>query len=65
MRKDIIDEIMKIVNEQIKTAGYDVVLDKSGMSMGQVPVVIYSKAELDFSKSIIETLNKDAKPANP
>jgi hypothetical protein len=56
---------MKIVNEQIKNAGYDVVLDKSGMSMGQVPVVIYSKAELDFSKSIIETLNKDAKPANP
>jgi len=65
MRKDIIDDIMKIVNEQIKTAGYDVVLDKSGMSMGQVPVVIYSKAELDFSKSIIETLNKGAKPANP
>ena len=48
-----------------KDAGYDVVLDKSGMSMGQVPVVIYSKAELDFSKSIIETLNKDAKPATP
>jgi Skp family chaperone for outer membrane proteins len=65
MRKDIIDDIMKIVNEQIKNAGYDVVLDKSGMSMGQVPVVIYSKAELDFSKSIIETLNKDAKPATP
>ena len=35
------------------------------MSMGQVPVVIYSKAELDFSKAIIEALNKDAKPANP
>ena len=65
MSKDIIDDIMKIVNEQIKTAGYDVVLDKSGLSMGQVPVVIYSKAELDFSKSIIEALNKDAKPANP
>ena len=65
MRKDIIDDIMKIVNEQIKNAGYDIVLDKSGMSMGQVPVVIYSKADLDFSKSIIDTLNKDAKPANP
>ena len=65
MRKDIIDDIMKVVNEQIKTAGYDIVLDKSGMSMGQVPVVIYSRNELDFSKSIIEALNKDAKPANP
>ena len=65
MRKDIIDDIMKVVNEQIKNAGYDIVLDKSGMSMGQVPVVIYSKADLDFSKAIIEALNKDAKPANP
>ena len=65
MRKDIIDDIMKVVNEQIKNAGYDIVLDKSGMSMGQVPVVIYSKAELDFSKTIIEALNKGAKPANP
>ena len=65
LRKDIIDDIMKVVNEQIKNAGYDIVLDKSGMSMGQVPVVIYSKAELDFSKAIIEALNKGAKPANP
>jgi Skp family chaperone for outer membrane proteins len=60
MRKDIIDDIMKIVNEQIKNAGYDVVLDKSGMSMGQVPVVLFSAPNLDFSKEIIDTLNKDA-----
>lgn len=65
MRKDIIDDIMKVVNEQIKTANYDIVLDKSGMSMGQVPVVIYSRDALDFSKAIIEALNKGAKPANP
>jgi Skp family chaperone for outer membrane proteins len=65
MRKDIIDDIMKVVNEQIKTADYDIVLDKSGMSMGQVPVVIYSRDTLDFSKAIIEALNKGAKPANP
>lgn len=65
MRKDIIDDIMKVVNEQIKTADYDIVLDKSGMSMGQVPVVIYSRDSLDFSKTIIEALNKGAKPANP
>jgi outer membrane protein len=60
MRKDIIDDIMKIVNNEVKNAGYDLVLDKSGMSMGQVPVVIYSRADLDFSKSIVEALNKDA-----
>jgi hypothetical protein len=60
MRKDIIDDIMKIVNNQVKNAGYDLVLDKSGMSMGQVPVVLFSRNEMDFSKSILDTLNKDA-----
>jgi Skp family chaperone for outer membrane proteins len=64
MRKDIIEDIMKIVNDRVKNAGYDLVLDKSGMSMGQVPVVLFSANSMDFSKDIIEALNKDAaKPA--
>jgi Skp family chaperone for outer membrane proteins len=60
MRKDIIDDIMKIVENQVKNAGYDLVLDKSGMSMGQVPVVVYSRNDLDFSKTIVDALNTDA-----
>ncbi len=65
MRKDIIEDIMKIVNEKVKTAGYDLVLDKSGASMGQIPVVLYSRGDLDFSTEIVTTLNKNApKPAS-
>jgi len=30
MRKDIIEDIMKVVNEKVKAAGYDLVLDKTG-----------------------------------
>jgi Skp family chaperone for outer membrane proteins len=60
MRKDIIEDIMKVVTEKVKAAGYDLVLDKSGASLGQVPVVLYSRPDLDFSKEIIETLNKNA-----
>jgi hypothetical protein len=30
------------------------------MSMGQVPVVLYSKEGMDFTSEIIELLNKDA-----
>ena len=63
--KDIIDDIMKVVNEKVKAAGYDVVFDKSGASMGQIPVVLYSRADLDFSNDIITSLNKTApKPAS-
>jgi len=64
MRKDIIDDIMKVVNDKVKNAGYDLVFDKSGMSMGQVPVLIYSSATIDFSKDIIEALNKNAGKAS-
>ena len=65
MRKDIIDDIMKVVNAQVSSAGYDLVLDKSGLSAGQIPVVVYSREDLDFSKSIIETLNASAPKVTP
>jgi Skp family chaperone for outer membrane proteins len=58
MRKDIIDEIMKVVNEQTHIRGYDIVLDKSGLSAGAVPVVLYSRPDLDISNSVITILNK-------
>ena len=65
MRKDIIDDIMKVVTEKVKAAGYDLVLDKSGASMGQIPVVLYSRGDLDFSNEIVTILNKNApKPAS-
>ncbi len=63
MRKDIVDDIMKAVNEKVKAAGFDLVLDKSGMSMGQIPVVLYSRGDLDFSSEIIAALNKTAPAA--
>jgi hypothetical protein len=36
------------------------VLDKSGASLGQVPVVLFARNDLDFSADIITTLNKTA-----
>ena len=60
MRKDIIEDIMKVITEKVKAAGYDLVLDKSGASLGQVPVVLFARNDLDFSADIITTLNKTA-----
>lgn len=64
MRKDILQDIMAAVNDKVKAAGFDLVLDKSGMSMGQIPVVLYSRGDLDFSSEIISTLNKTAPKSN-
>ncbi len=65
MRKDIIDDIMAVVNEKVKAGSYDLVFDKSGASMGQIPVLLYSRNDMDFSNEIITQLNKTApKPSS-
>ncbi|HLB32747.1 MAG: hypothetical protein A3F67_00520 [Verrucomicrobia bacterium RIFCSPHIGHO2_12_FULL_41_10] len=61
MRKDIIDEIMKVVNEQIKIRGFNIVFDKSGLSAGAVPVVLYSSPDFDVSSEVIAVLNSAKK----
>lgn len=65
MRKDIIEDIMKTVNAKVSDTGYDLVFDKSGLSMGQIPVVIYSRDDMDFSKDIIAKLNATAPKVKP
>ena len=60
MRKDIVDDIMKTVAEIVKAKGYDIVFDKSGLSAGAVPVVLYSREDLDFSSEVAAALNKNA-----
>ena len=60
MRKDIVDDIMKAVTDLVKSKGYDIVFDKSGLSAGAVPIVLYSRDDLDFSQDVIASLNKTA-----
>jgi len=66
MRKDILDDIMKVVNEKVKAGNYDLVLDKTGISISQVPVIIFSRPDIDFSKDVVDALNKNTpKAAEP
>ena len=60
MRKDIVDDIMKSLTDLVKAKGYDIVFDKSGLSAGAVPIVLYSRDDLDFSQDVISALNKTA-----
>ena len=65
MRGDIVQDIMKVVDSKVKADGFDLVLDSSGLGISQVKVVLYSAPSMDFSDSIISTLNANApkKPA--
>ena len=60
MRGDIVQDIMKVVETKVKSDGYDLVFDSSGLGISQVRVVLYSAPSMDFSDSIITELNKGA-----
>lgn len=60
MRGDIVQDIMKVVEARVKSDGYDLVLDSSGLGISQVKVVLFSAPSMDFSDSIITELNKNA-----
>ena len=62
-RDAIVDEIMKVVNDQVRAANYDIVFDRSGFSVNNiVPVLLYSRDNYDFSDSVITKLNS-SRPA--
>ena len=59
MRSGIVDEINKIVMDKVKAENYDVVFDKSGMSLNGVSVVMYAKDSFDFTEAVVTALNKN------
>src|SRR6202795_679336 len=66
MRDGIVEEIMKVVNEQVKAANYDLVFDRSGFSANNiVPVLLYSRDNYDFSDSVITKLNANRPATTP
>jgi Skp family chaperone for outer membrane proteins len=65
MRETIVKEITDQVLERVKTNGMDLVLDKSGVGMQGVPLILYSKDAADFTTEIITALNKKAATSAP
>jgi outer membrane protein len=66
MRDGIVDEIMKVVNDQVKASNYDMVFDRSGFRANNiVPVLLYSRDNYDFSDSVITKLNSSRPAATP
>src|SRR5213593_3860255 len=65
MREGIVKEITDVAMEKVKTKNLDFVLDKSGMSINGVPVLMYSHDNIDFTNDIIAVLNKPGRAAPP
>jgi outer membrane protein len=65
MRQGIVDDITKVVNERVKADNYDLVFDKSGMSLNGVPVVMWAKDGYDFTDGVVTALNKNKGKEEP
>jgi Skp family chaperone for outer membrane proteins len=59
MRQGIVEDINKIVNDKVKAESYDLVFDKSGMSLNGVSVVMFAKDSYDFTDGVVTQLNKN------
>ena len=60
-RQTIVDELLEAVNQFAKANGYDLVLDRSGMTMNAVPLVVYSDPALDVTERLIAYLQAKSK----
>jgi outer membrane protein len=65
MREGIVKEISDVVMEKVKTNNLDVVFDKSGNSLNGVPVLMYSRDNVDFTNDVIAVLNKPGRVTAP
>lgn len=60
MRKNIVEEITKVINSIGARDKYNIILDKSGMSLNGTPSALYVDGVSDVSDEIIKTMNASA-----
>src|SRR3954451_22611592 len=65
MREGIVKEITDVVMDKVKANGLDLVFDKSGMSLNGVPLLMYSKDNVEFTNDVITVLNKPGRASDP
>ena len=58
MREGIVKEITEIVMDRVKSQNLDLVFDKSGMSLNGVPLLMFSRDNVEFTNDIVTALNK-------
>lgn len=65
LRSSILSDISNVVSAKCLAEGYGLVLDKSGRSLNNIPLVVYSSKMLDITESVIKTLNMGQNKPEP
>ncbi|MDX2227949.1 MAG: OmpH family outer membrane protein [Verrucomicrobiae bacterium] len=60
MRDNLLEEIMKVVNDKAKAEGYTMIFDRSGKTANGAPAVPYAVDAIDMSEGVIKALNATA-----
>ncbi len=58
MRDGIVEEIRKVIADLAKAGQFDLVIDKSGLSLNGVPNLLYSRDSYEFTGDVVTALNK-------
>src|SRR6266498_3463550 len=58
MREGIVKEITDVVMDKVKANNMDLVFDKSGTRPNGLPVLVYTRGNVDFTDDIIAVLNR-------
>ena len=58
MRAAIVDEIRRVIADLAKAGQFDLVIDKSGLSLNGVPNLLYSRDSYEFTGDVVTALNK-------
>jgi outer membrane protein len=64
MREGIVKEITDVVMDRVKANNLDLVFDKSGMSLNGVPLLMYSRDNVEFTNDIVAALNKPGRASD-
>ncbi len=59
IRDGIVMNIQKIISDKVKADGFDLVMDVSGKSFNNVPVILYAKESYDFTMDVVTKLNAE------
>ena len=65
LREGIVEEINIVLREFARERDFLAVLDSSGNSFNQIPVVLYQREGLDITSLVLDQLNADARRAAP
>lgn len=57
-RAEVLNEIKKVVQNKCALQGIQLVLDKSGITLNDLPLVIYASPVLDITGSVLNDLNR-------